>query len=113
MADSLRPLLPFVGLGPHLVLYAVGILFALSIRRRHPLPSGLALAGLALKLVASLAQTGVGDYLTRASVDHGWDPSALSARMSALALASGFLHLVGLALIVAAVFAGRGITPAD
>jgi len=107
MKESLAPLLPFVGLGPYLVVYVAGALFALGTWRRHPLPCALALGGIGLKLVASLLQVGVMSYLAQSV-----EPGELAPRMSAFALMDGLLHVVGLALIVAAVFTGRGRGPA-
>jgi xanthosine utilization system XapX-like protein len=93
---------------PVLLVYIVGMAFCLLYYGRCPTPAILALVGLALGVVAIIGYTLVFAYLLEIREDLAWSHERFGTVFQSLGVAAGFTRAVGLALIVLAVFVGRG-----
>ena len=93
---------------PILLVYLAGMMFALAVWRRYPVPCVFVLIATTVLLVVSVAQTFLTQYLIHARVERGWEPAQLSWVLSASGLVGSVLRAIGLGLLLAAVFVGRG-----
>ena len=87
---------------PMLLVYLGGLILAALWWRRSPRAVGLAIAGLALLLLVTLASSIITAYLLA-----NRPPSGIGTTIGIVSIASTFLRAVGTALVIAGVFADR------
>lgn len=93
---------------PVLGMYVVGLILALIFWPRCPLAGALAAGGLGLLLLVTVGFALAQIYLFHRTSDSNWSINDHAWRLTVLGLASSVLRAVGLGLLVAAVFVGRG-----
>ena len=94
-----------VGLAPILIVYLGGMVLAAVWWGRGPRAAGLAMAGLALSLIATLGTTLAQSWVIG---NRGTGMTTNTAHlMSMIAMGGSVLRAAGLALVIAGVFAGR------
>src|SRR5688572_28760942 len=94
-----------IGLAPILLVYIGGMVLAAVWWGRGPRAAGLAMAGLALSLIATLGTT-----LAQSWVIGNRTPGTttnIAHLMSMIGIGGSILRAAGLALVIAGVFAGR------
>ncbi|HXT61386.1 MAG TPA: hypothetical protein VN699_22275 [Pirellulales bacterium] len=91
---------------PALLVYLVGAL-AVAFMRRARAPSLLALAGTAVLLISAVAASAFQAYLLHLQQAGGRDDETRQL-MQAVGIAASCIRAGGLALLVAAIFVGRG-----
>jgi hypothetical protein len=89
---------------PLLILYVVVIVLALTRRERHRVSATYALAGAAVLLVQTIANSIIWVVLVTSPMRS----SNIGTWYMTLAVVNGLMHAVGIGLIAAGVFAGRG-----
>jgi len=95
---------------PTLLVYLAGVLLATIFMSKYPAASILTLLGFGLLLVTAIAGTGLQSYTLQQRTS-GSMPAAQFAQVSmALGICTSVLRAAGLALVLAAVFVGRGRT---
>jgi hypothetical protein len=111
MSDILfTVLMQLLGQFPVLVVYVVGVILASLFWRRYPGPCLLVLLATGLLLVVTVTQPFVTQYLFRARSDLGWANEKLGRMVGAVGMTGSLLRAIGLGLLLAAVFLGRGVT---
>jgi uncharacterized membrane protein len=92
---------------PTLLVYAIGLLLAISFWSRHPKPSMLVFLAMLIALFAVIASTFLFVYLPRAGDDLGLDHQKLGLYFSIVGLTANMLHAVAMVFLLVAVFVGR------
>ncbi len=97
---------------PVFLVYLIGLVLAIVHWQRHPRASLFALLGLLVLAGSSLADTAVGYWLHFALQGARFRMGVLGNAVGILRLGQAAFTSLGLALLLAAVFSGRGESPA-
>jgi hypothetical protein len=92
---------------PQLLVYLAGLILAIIFFRKYSTSALLVLCGSVVLLLTSLGQTFIQFYLFRARVESGWSAAGYARMLSIVFVVASILRALGLALWLAAVFAGR------
>lgn len=92
---------------PVLLVYFVGFTLALVYLQRHSTASILTLLGTGILMVTTVVSIGVQAYLLQRHLDAGWPVAFYAQLLSVAGIVGSIADAIGLALVVAAVFAGR------
>lgn len=108
MQESLAPsVIQLLGQAPVMLVYLAAAVLALTLWKRHPLPSVLTLSAVGLMIVTSALQAVVTQHLLTASNEQGWDHQRTAMMLSGSGIIASLLRALGVGLLVAAVFVGR------
>ncbi len=90
---------------PTLAVYLVGAVLALRYIRRYPRPAGLTLASCAMQVASSVAFLFIQGYIISSTEQHVPLPGIM--HVTAASIVANGVHVLGVALLLAAVFARR------
>jgi hypothetical protein len=95
---------------PVLLVYLIGFVLALLFFGRQPTAALLTLIGTGLLVLVTVAVVVVQAFLVQQRMEENWSVERFARLMSTVGLAGSIGRAIGLALVVAAVFVGRGHT---
>jgi hypothetical protein len=109
MAQTLSQLVTLV---PLMLVYLGGLIWCALWWRRAPQAALLAMLGIGLMLFGTVVARGISMYLIQSRMRGGSSSSSTSAVqigqiLSVVSIVSSLVHAGGIALLIAAVFAGR------
>lgn len=93
--------------GPSLLVYLAAFMVGLALFRRAVSAAVLALLGSGLLIATAFVTIGVRTYLVDGLRNGRGDSQMLERFLEAINLTAGFIEATGLALLVAAIYAGR------
>jgi hypothetical protein len=96
---------------PSLITYLVGLFLAVASLRRCPGPAVLVLLATGLLLLTTIGGTLVQSYLIQGQTRGGLGMQRVALVMSLVAIVRSLAHALGIGLLLAAAFAGRGRPP--
>jgi hypothetical protein len=96
---------------PTLLVYAVGLVLAISFWSRYPKPCLLLFLSMCTALFAVITSTFLFVYLPRAMNDFGLDHQQLVHYFWVVGVTSNIVHAGAVVLLLTAVFAGRNQLP--
>jgi hypothetical protein len=93
---------------PALLVYLVAFALALVFMGRALVPSILCLVGVGVLVLTTIAMTVVQAYLLQSRQDDGRGAAEITRLMGIVGFVGGGVRAIGLSLLIAAIFVGRG-----
>jgi hypothetical protein len=93
---------------PTLLVYLAGVLLAILFMPRHRNASILTLLGFGLLLATAIAGIGLQSYIVQQHTDGVMKVEQFAQLSASLGICTNVLRAAGMAMVLAAVFAGRG-----
>lgn len=100
-----------LGQSPLLLVYAVGVVVALTYLPRYRGPSMLTLVATGALLAVSIGQAFLLQYFIAARIEQGWNSATLNGMIGTVSFTSNLIRAAATGVVLAAVYAGRNAAP--
>lgn len=97
--------------GPLYLVWLVGAIVALTKLKSHPQVAGLALGGLGVFFLSSLAGLVVRVFYIRSLIESGTSAADIGSSMLVVGILQTLVSMIGWGLLLAAIFVGRSNQP--